>query len=139
MWNTDTRDWNLKGGLLAILFFWIQNIGAAFQPDGEGKHLSLMNRPYKAIYIYIYISYNLTAATTCKCNTCLYLQRQDNLTKPTSPEVFRGKPVNQIRRQIKHNQISYTEEELTNQAVKVWIGSNWIKVGSSWRVGVTVV
>jgi len=74
-----------------------------------------MNRPYKVIYI----SYNLTVATTCKGSTGLYLQHQDNLTKPTSPELFRGKPVNQIRRQSKDDQISYIEVELTNQAVKV--------------------
>jgi len=117
MWNTDTRDWNLKGGLLAIMFFWIQNIGAAFQPDGEGTHFSLMNRTYKVIYIYI--SYNLTVAKTCKGNTGLYLQHQDNLTKPTSLEIFRGKPVNQIRRQSKDDQTSYIKVELTKQAVEV--------------------
>jgi hypothetical protein len=89
MWNTGTRDWNLKGGLLEILFFRIKNISAAFQPDGEGKHFSLMNRPYKVIYI----SSNLIAAATCKGNTGLYVLHQDNLTKPTSPEIFRGKSV----------------------------------------------
>ena len=101
----------------------------AFQPDGEGKHLSLMNWPYKVIYIYIYISYNLIVATTCKGNTGMYLQHRDNLTKPPSPEISRGKPVNQIRRQSKDHQMIYIKVELTKKkAVKVLIGSNWINI-----------
>jgi hypothetical protein len=93
----------------------------------------------KRLYIYIYISCNLAAAATCKGNIGLYLQHQDNLTKPTSPEIFRGKPVNQIRRQTKADQISYIKAELTKQEVKVRIGSNCVKVKSSWRDGVTVL